>query len=257
MKQRQLTCLFFCTFLGLMWVQAHAQTPLVYRGGELKILPNCQALPDPTGQLTFAQVASPRFTPYASLPHFIADGAEVGWLRFQLGNQSADSALVLDIFNLFDSAELYIVREGSLFSRGVDGADLTHSKKTYFLGQVRALPLLLPPGQTQTYYLRVQQKLVQNIQQKVFFKRVYTVSVKTAAEVLHTHEKSKTFSSFYAGLVLIMAFYSFVLFFNVRDRSYLLFALYLAVTTLQSVASFDFIFRTLTATQYSYIGITV
>ena len=252
--------LAFCIALLLSAGDITAQAPLVYRGGELRLLPLCQALADPSGKLDFAQVSSskyaPQFAPYTSLPHFLADGSETGWLRFQLHNQSPDSALVLDLFNQFDSVELYIVHASGVVHSWKEGTDTEPTKLRYSLGELMALPLLLPPGQTQTYYLRVQQQRPQNIQQKAFFKRIYAITAKTEANLLATNEEAKVFNGFYLGLVLIMAFYSFVLYFHVRDQSYLYFSLYLGVSTVATASSLDFVYNAITGMDYTYVYFT-
>jgi serine phosphatase RsbU (regulator of sigma subunit) len=230
---------------GLLFVilttLAQAQTPIHVTDTLLgkNILPKLEALPDPTGRYTAAQVAQAplagQFKPPASVPHLAADGSEVGWLRFSLRNQLADSILVFDFFNQFDSVELHTLRNGSPVKLGGLRRDTRSDKRPIHLGLSLAFLAKIAPGQTQVYYVRIQQIATNNRQNKDFSKSLQSFKLARPEVALSAYKQTREWGLAFVGILFIMGFYCLVLYTNVKDRGYLYFGLYLLASFFNSL----------------------
>jgi two-component system, sensor histidine kinase LadS len=220
---------------ALLAAAAQAQTPPLVQVNDTtlgkNILPRIEALPDPTGRYTAAQVAQAplagQFKPLTGVPHITADGSEVGWLRFSLQNQLADSTLVFDFFNQFDSVELHTLRNGAPIKLGGLRRDTPSDKRPIHLGLSLAFLAKIAPGQTQVYYVRVQQIATNNRQNKDFSKSLQSFKLARPEVALSAYRQTREWGLAFVGILFIMGFYCLVLYTNVKDRSYLYFGLYL------------------------------
>ncbi len=181
-----------------------------------------ELLADPTGQLTIEEVSSPayddQFIPsQAEVPNFGSISAAI-WARFQVRDEAGPAtAWRLAVAE----ARLGYV---DLFIPAGDGTGWVHQQAGRARPfTVREVPyrygvfkVPLPPGQTQTIYLRVQSAPL------LLPLTLWSLEAFTQ----HTQTELLVFGLFY-GLMLVMLGYNLFLFASLRDRSYLYLALFI------------------------------
>jgi len=175
--------------------------------------PNVDVLRDASGQMSIDEVASS-----INLQGFRHDGRDhpnfgfthaAYWFRFTITNHSKTPLWYLD-------ATREWVEHVDMYNSDVSGWNIVHAGtdrpySTRLVANERPiLPLIIEPGHTATYYLRLQSSgslaLIGHIVKPDVF------------------EIENDFFSFqygaYYGALLIMAIYNFFLFLSIRDRSY-------------------------------------
>lgn len=208
----------------------------------LSILPHIEVLYPDSQVPTFEQVSSPEFS-----SQFVSFDKEknlfpeknVVWVRFTLQNQSNDDHWLLDLGTQYDSAALYFTDNQQRMRGYTDGSRLLKESKVKYYGFFNYLPLDIPKNATQTYYLLLEIYKPITLQNRNTLKNTNNLVIQNESIVASNHEQSKYFGSAFAGIYLIMAFYSFVLFFNLKDRSYLYFGFLLLASCLTTLFPLD------------------
>jgi len=149
------------------------------------------------------------------------------WIKSVLKNTSETENFRLHIHQpILDSLTVFILDEKenivqSTFFGEVLDFDHREYKTPYFIDDIS-----IPKGSSQTLLLRVVSK-----EQMVL--PVYVATVQSSAELSRTY--NLLFGAYF-GLIAVMALYNLFIYFTVRDKSYLLYVLYiLAVGSTQAV----------------------
>lgn len=145
------------------------------------------------------------------------------WLRFRLANADKTAkTLVLDLgYPLHDHVEFYMPN-GKQVVKKVSG-DM-HSYHTREIDSANIAFLLSAPPGEQTYYLRLHSQSSLVLPLRIF------------SEQKFYHEKFQEYvvMFLYYGVLIVMALYNLFLFFSIRDRAYLYYALFTACLLLNT-----------------------
>lgn len=119
----------------------------------------------------------------------------------------------------WDSAQLYVPRAGG-FDRIVSGADIPPARRPIASGMI-AFPVSLDPQQTSVFYIRVEDELAPP-------DTAQHIDVRIANRTAFTAEQRgfNYLQGIYAGIILAMFGYNFVLFFSLRERTYFFYSVY-------------------------------
>lgn len=214
-------------FLWLLPGLLQAQAPVVLTDEEERypLGLHLALLEDESGTLTIEDVTSPE---YADL--FVASERETPnfgftnatyWVRFSVRNESqaivrwllefANNPFYIDFYRpAVEGAGYEVVRTGSALP--YDTRDVDHLKYLF--------DLLLPTGEGQTFYLRVQTEAAYTI----------PLIVWQPMALSQRYSTQQLISGFIYGVLLIMVAYNLILFFYLRDRSYLYYVLFFGFT---------------------------
>ncbi len=139
------------------------------------------------------------------------------WLRFRLANnESTAKNLVLDMgYPLHDHVEFYATN-GSQVIKKVSGDMHPYRVREVDSANIAFL-LAVPPGE-HTYYLRLHSQ------------SSMVLPIRILSEQKFYHEKFQEYVVLflYYGVLIVMALYNLFLFFSIRDRAYLYYALFTA-----------------------------
>jgi signal transduction histidine kinase/CheY-like chemotaxis protein/predicted Ser/Thr protein kinase len=179
-------------------------------------------LEDPDGQLGLSDVLDPeragKFRPTTQrIPNFGLTSS-VYWVRFQVSNQTrAKSRWILELdWVIVDLVDLFVptsdakggyTRLQSGNQRPFSIRPAEHPKPTF--------PLLLQPGQTRTYYMRLESGDTMLVPLNLWPEEAYQ----------ENHAKEQIILGFYYGAFIILIFTNLFAYFSMRDRSYLYFVL--------------------------------
>lgn len=183
---------------------------------------DAQVLPAPAG-LTLAEVQSGRWAgqfvpmPGAQLPATAQDQ----WVRcaFRSGTGTDTRWLLLVQTDYLDGLDVYLQRPDGRTDHQRLTSTLPYEQTHALRLRPFNLRLNLPPGQTLTLYARLPAAY-----------RVNFAVVEQASMLQWSREGDWTMGPYF-GIMLALLAYNLLLFFSVRDRSYLYYALYVAAFT--------------------------
>lgn len=178
-----------------------------------------EILADPGGHLTIEQAAQGSFTPLRS-HRDLGDRARAYWLRVHiLATAAGEQRWYLVVTPGWDSTVLYIPRDGT-FARIASGADTPPARRPVISHSI-AFPVSLAAVGTTTLYLRIENYLTpEETAQQV------SVSIEPERTFLGAARSFNYLQGIYAGIILAMFAYNFVLFFSLRERTYLFYSAY-------------------------------
>jgi diguanylate cyclase (GGDEF)-like protein/hemerythrin-like metal-binding protein len=176
-------------------------------------------LEDPAAALTLANVTQPEFAgrfktgqaPAYALGFSYTQSAI--WLRLHLKNPGEQPVgLMLEIrYKLLAKVDLYQPDESGY--RHVEAGYTRALSAQAYPSRFIAIPIQLPAGADQELYLRVQSPNSLNIPAQLW-----------SMEAFHTYQPGDySVQALYFGVVLAIAFYNLMLFFTLRDISYLIY----------------------------------
>jgi signal transduction histidine kinase len=149
------------------------------------------------------------------------------WVRFKVSNGSSQSDLVLNIAHAdIDLLEVYSVgqeQDHQLIGRSglmVGGEGRIHRDAEH------SFNLNVHQGGTSTFYLQVRS----NKQLQL------PITLSTSAQYSQDRSKRNLVLGGYIGIMLVMALYNFFIFLSMRDKSYLLYVLYILSVALTQLA---------------------
>lgn len=139
------------------------------------------------------------------------------WLRFQVTNttQAEQRLMLQNRFPLIDRMEFYITRQGELVEYHAMG-DATPANGRKLLHSDFLVPLAIPPAESETVLIRVQSGSGLQVPLVLWEREAYLES---------DHTLSILQGVFY-GLVLAMALYHLLIYYSVRERSFLYYSLF-------------------------------
>lgn len=139
------------------------------------------------------------------------------WMRFSIRNNSTDNSLLLELaYPTIDSLWLIQVVDNKPVLLSKTG-EFTPIKARAFGHQNYIFKLVIAPGATGTYYLKVRTSEQLQIP-------LYIGNVKQIMERLSDRD---LIFGLYAGLILVMFLYNIFVYFTVRDKSYLFYVIYI------------------------------
>jgi signal transduction histidine kinase len=173
---------------------------------------------DAGGKMTAEQVlASGKFTPYNKDVLNLGITESTFWIKVSLTNTSGLDHLVLMLQQpMIDEAELYTISNGTISSTQRITKEESFKKRKYrevdFIFDVNPLP-----QQTHEYLVKVRSSA----------QMVIPVKVGTISKVEKAENNGEILFGIYVGIILVMGIYNLFVYFTVRDRSYLLYVLYI------------------------------
>ncbi len=112
------------------------------------------------------------------------------------------------------------------------GEDYVFDSRTYFDPNY-IFKIHLPAGKTSSVFIRV--KARDNVQVPMLIGPPETI--------FQTNKQKDTIVGIYIGIMLVMLFYNFFIYFTVRDRSYLLYVIYIAAVILTQASIHGYTFQ--------------
>ena len=189
-------------------------------------------LEDREGALTIGDVLEARFLPPGSnaIPN-LGIGPSVHWLRLNIANASDQEDLVLYLGHPeIDEVDAWVVDRGRAVLLGSRGLDRPLRSDWSPYGDI-AFPLPVPPGSERQVILRLRSMKPVQVPLQVWTREAY----------LSSNSTRNSYIGAYIGIMLVMAIYNLFVFLSMRDRSYLVYVLYILSVLLA---------------QLSFIGIT-
>lgn len=139
------------------------------------------------------------------------------WIRYTVTNNSRNNHnwILSEGFPIIDRVDLYIPASGGKFEVLTAGIDFPMSSRQLRSRKI-IFPFSLKTGEQKTFYLRFQSRVMLPV-----YLRIWTPE----AFAENQTKEYLIFGIFY-GALLIMSFYNLLLFFFIKDKSFLYFSLY-------------------------------
>lgn len=176
-------------------------------------------LADPGGQLTIAQATAGAYKPLMPDQN-LAGTVRAYWVRVVVEPPpNAQDQYVLVMAPEWDSAQLYAPRAGG-FDQIVSGADVPPARRPVASSMI-AFPVLLDPQQASLFYIRVEDELAPpDTAQHI------AVRIVNRTNFASEQRRFNYLQGIYAGIILAMFGYNFVLFFSLREKTYFFYSVY-------------------------------
>lgn len=160
----------------------------------------------------------------SDIPNLGADANSI-WLKFELNNQSNRSHFLLELaYPILDEVEIYIPDSSGNYKRKVQGERLPFKKRDYqhptFIFDINQ-----PKNTTYTYYVRV--RSTEQI--------ILPIYINVPISLWEERDRENLISGIYIGIVLIMGVYNLFLFFSVKDKGYIYYAIYVFLAGLTQI----------------------
>jgi signal transduction histidine kinase len=147
------------------------------------------------------------------------------WLKFDMNNRSNQSHFLLELaYPILDEVEIYIPDAAGNYKRKVLGESIPFKQRSYQYPNF-ILDINQPANTTFTYYIRV--KSSEQI--------ILPVYINVPMSLWEELDKQSIISGIYIGIVLIMGIYNLFLFFSVKDKSYVYYAIYVFLAGLTQI----------------------
>lgn len=189
-----------------------------FKGGAIPtpIGKQCLILEDPGGVLSPSEVlADTSAKPGTAEVPNLAVSRSAHWLRFQLRNSSSANHVVLTIpYSEIDELDLYLAKGDKIAEIARTGLGRPKSKDQ---GHEFAFELPISQGESATVLLRV----------SGFHAIHVPLVVSDASSYRRASGRRNLAMGAYAGIMAAMALYNLFLFFSIREKSYLLYPLYI------------------------------
>jgi signal transduction histidine kinase len=195
-----------------------------------------EVLEDKTNKLTAAQASnSGQFkTLGQEIPNLGISGSAF-WLRFSVQNATQlNRLLVLLEQPMIDELEVYTLSDSLQAPASIYSFSKTqsfYSKKYKDVDYVFDLNIL--PGETKQILIRFQSA----------YQNILPISIGTRAEISDFEVNKELLFGIYAGIILVMGLYNLFVYFTVRDKSYLLYVLYIVLIGLTQITQKGFAFK--------------
>ncbi|OKL41724.1 sensor histidine kinase [Pontibacter flavimaris] len=218
-----LSLLFLLALAGMAKAQAPGMVSLL-PGKEQEVREQLQVYHDAAGNLSLQEVQQMAFAPLDTQATLQA-GKTVHWVRVALQNNSHHEATRFLYSGEWSRVQLYALSADGSFEERQTGQLLPIPERD--VPQSKPLVLVRVPPQSQTMlYLRLQGDI------DLYKPQHLSLRLQTPEQVVQVNNRRLLVQGFFMGIILVMALYNLVLFFSVRDRSYLYFVLALLGTGL-------------------------
>jgi len=150
------------------------------------------------------------------------------WIHFALKNNSSLPTVFINIdYSLIDKITLYSLKEGSLVDSAVEGFSSKSSKQRPFFN------LNLRPGESREYFLKAESEAP-------FFLPLQIGSYNSFQKKFQTRD---AFTGLYLGIMLALFFYNAVIYFFVKDKSYIYYVIYTLFMALTQITILGYAWR--------------
>ncbi|KAA5536128.1 histidine kinase [Taibaiella lutea] len=147
------------------------------------------------------------------------------WLKFDMNNRSNQNHFLLELaYPILDEVEIYIPDAAGNYTRKVLGESIPFKQRSYQYPNF-ILDINQPANTTYTYYIRV--KSSEQI--------ILPVYINVPIPLWEELDKQSIISGIYIGIVLIMGIYNLFLFFSVKDKGYVYYAIYVFLAGLTQI----------------------
>lgn len=211
-----------CLVFLMMLQTAHAAGPVkIKKNFEDILIPTTaiQGIEDPEGKLTFSAISSLEFQKkISSIPYgtnFKAD--TYYWLKFSLLNESdKETNWILQLPLHSENLLVYIVRPDGSYNAYKTGQQLDFQTRSI---DMRTLAFELPPDRSAPVDVYIH----------LFHKQHSELTFIAINEknYLETHTKGYLFLGLIYGILFLMAVYNLLLYFSIKDRTYVYYVLYI------------------------------
>jgi two-component system, sensor histidine kinase LadS len=177
---------------------------------------------DQSGDLTFSQVSSPAFS-----DNFIYQSPSKNnfgytksaiWVKYKIkyGGTGAQDWLLEIAYPLLDKISLFISTDGHDFTELISGDHLAYTNRKI---KHRHFIFLLPENlkSSTTIYLRFETESTM----------VFPMTIFSRPSLMDRDRDEQFIFGIYYGIILIMIFYNFFLFFTLKDKNYILYVFYI------------------------------
>lgn len=227
---RAITRLYYLVILiaGLLPGRALAQGPAVPYApdpAQLRILgPGVGIYFDSSTRMQLGDIlrSQPAFAPAGPMVLNLGVSKAAAWFRLPLANPRNDQELLLQVENpMLDDVTLFHpdgnggFREERISKDKPFGARAIKSPNYLFA-------LSIPPGRTDTFYLRVQS----------YTQLMVPINFGSQQRILEADHDKDILTAIFFGIMMVMFLYNLFVFSTVRDRSYLYYILYILSVTL-------------------------
>jgi two-component system, NtrC family, sensor kinase len=155
------------------------------------------------------------------------------WFKLNINNQTNSTRFLLQISQAgLDEVEFYQSDSSGNLTVLKTGEDYVFDSRTYFDPNY-IFRVHLPTGKTSSVFIRV--KARDNVQVPMLIGLPETI--------FQTNKQKDTIVGIYIGIMLVMLFYNFFIYFTVRDRSYLLYVIYIAAVILTQASIHGYTFQ--------------
>ncbi len=222
--------------LAILIVPGWLSAQVVFDNSEnvLLLKGEIQILEDSSGELTFDNVLlSENFKPSEfNIPN-LGISSSVFWLKFELENRTDNHELLIEVAQpILDHVSLYYLNENGVQVSRELGIDYPFYERDFdhqnFLFETQ-----LKTNGSREYYIRLHGDSQLLIPIKVGTKQV----------ILEALGSKDLLFGLYFGIITVMIFYNLFIFFSVRDRSYLIYVLYILVVGLIQAALMGYTFK--------------
>lgn len=210
-------------------------------GNTIPLGPHIEHLKDPERELTLADVLArgDDFTPNNSEVLNLGYTGAGHWVRFRLRNTDSEPLTrFLEFRSLFaDHLNLYLPKGNGDYEK-VESGRLVPPPERPYLSRNFVFPVTLPPGTDQYYYLYVDSADTLTV----------PLYLQTNSGLQQTQLTSRSWLSFFQGLIVTMAVFSLFLLVTLRDRVY---GYYIGVIVVHQ----GFFFTLFNGLGYQYFGL--
>ena len=210
-------------YLGFIVLQllfsanAFSQKPLVYHGGDVIIGQYVSIVEDSTNKLGLKAIinADGYIQSKIQTPNFQLSKSDF-WLKFSVQNLSAERHLLLTLeYPTLDLCEFYFPEKGYYHVARLSDNNNFYDRK--YKHQNLIFDVNIPTGKTLTYYLRVRSSE----------QMVLPLVIGTPKLIAESAVRNELLWGILIGILLVMIFYNLFVYFSTRDKSYLLYVVYI------------------------------
>lgn len=152
-------------------------------------------------------------------------GPYSSWVKFQITNLSDQPELLFNLaYPTIDEVDLYTLTDSNSFTVQKSGHTFLVDDRKY-KHQDYIFDLVIPKGETQTYFLRV----------KGGEQILLPLQIGSSNSIWETISTKDTMYGLYFGIILVMFFYNLFIYASIRDVSYLYYVVYIALIGLTQV----------------------
>jgi signal transduction histidine kinase len=138
------------------------------------------------------------------------------WVRFTIKNNTSDMLAMELAYATIDSVTLYTLQPGNTFTKMATGEYVPYYERSY-KHQNYIFDLDIPQNDSRTYLLRV------NASEQCQL----PLTIGTSKSIEETLSNGDLIFGIYAGIILVMFLYNIFIFFTVREKTYLLYVVYI------------------------------
>jgi len=150
------------------------------------------------------------------------------WIHFGLKNNSSLPTLYINIdYSLIDKITLYSFKDGLLVDSAVEGFNGNGNKQRPFFN------LNLKPGESREYFLKAESEAP-------FFLPLQIGSYSSFQRKFQTRD---AFTGLYLGIMFALFFYNAVIYFFVKDKSYIYYVIYTLFMALTQITILGYAWR--------------